>query len=440
MTLLVMEDESLAGQLREALPQLAPLVPSYVKLGEVRQFPDTSVVWIECIGDLTALHEAAARLVSLDRIDPHYRPGLWTPHVTLQLAGDVRRAIEIARANWPAGLSANVLRLEIVTFAPVKVIGNLDVGLAGVRDSGWLVVGDGHELYWEESGNLNGIPALILHGGPGSGFSTSARRLFDPARYRIIAFDQRSAGRSRPSAADPAVDLATNTTWHLVGDIERLRTFFEVERWVLYGASWGVTLGLAYAEAHPERVAAAVFAGVTTTRQREIDWLYVGLREHLPEQWATFRAGAPQAEDDELVAAYGDLMFDTDPAVRERAALDFHLWEGAMVLAEPGGKWPVQWDNPAFRLQRGRIVTHYFRHAAWLEDGQLLADAERLAAIPAVLVQGMNDPQAPAHTAQELAAAWPGAQLKLIEDGGHATSGDGMRAAIIAALDGFAQR
>lgn len=309
------------------------------------------------------------------------------------------------------------------------------------RDSGWLAVGDGHELYWEEAGDPEGVPALILHGGPGSGFSATTRRFFDPDRYRIIGFDQRNAGRSRPSAAEPAVDLTTNTTWHLVDDIERLRVFLGVERWVLYGASWGVTLGLAYAETHPERVRAAVFAGVTTTRQSEIDWLYHRLRELLPEQWAAFRAGAPVgAADDDLVAGYNALMFDQDPAVREQAARDFHLWEGAMVLAEPGGKWPVQWDDPAYRLQRGRIVTHYFRHAAWLEDGRLLAGAARLAGIPAVLVQGMDDPQAPPHTAKELAAAWPGAELRLIAGEGHAASGAGMSDAIVATLDRFAQR
>lgn len=312
--------------------------------------------------------------------------------------------------------------------------------VGAARDSGWLEVGDGHQLYWEEAGNPKGIPALILHGGPGSGFSATTRRFFDPARYRIIAFDQRNAGRSRPSAAEAAVDLSTNTTWHLVDDIERLRVSFGVERWVLYGASWGVTLGLAYAETHPDRVRAGVFAGVTTTRQSEVEWLYLGLRDQLPEQWAAFRAGAPLASERGLVAAYGDLMFDADPAVREKAALDFHLWEGAMLLAEPGGKWPALWDAPAYRLQRGRIVTHYFRHAGWLADGQLLADAGRLAGIPAVLVQGMDDPQAPVHTAEALAAVWPGAELRLIAGEGHATSGARMSEAIVAALDGFAQR
>lgn len=309
------------------------------------------------------------------------------------------------------------------------------------RDSGWLEVGDGHALYWEEAGNPEGIPALILHGGPGSGHSATTRRFFDPDRYRIIGFDQRNAGRSRPSAAETAVDLSSNTTWHLVDDIERLRGFFGVGRWVLYGASWGVTLGLAYAEAHPDRVRAAVFAGVTTTRKSEIDWLYHGLHELLPEAWAAFRAGAPASvADDDLVAGYNALLFDPDAAVREKAARDFHLWEGAMLLAEPGGRWPAQWDDPAYRLQRGRIVTQYFRHAAWLADGQLLAGAGRLAGIPAVLVQGIDDPQAPPHTAEELVAAWPGAELRLIGGEGHATSGAGMSEAIAAALERFAQR
>lgn len=305
---------------------------------------------------------------------------------------------------------------------------------------GWFEVGDGHSLYWEEAGNPEGIPALILHGGPGSGFSATTRRFFDPERYRIIGFDQRNAGRSRPSAAEATVKLATNTTWHLVEDIERLRRFFGVDRWVLYGSSWGVTLGLAYAETYPERVRAAVFAGVTTTRQSEIDWLYLGLRDVLPEAWARFRAGAPQADERQLVAAYADLMCDSDPTVRDKAARDFHLWEGAMVLAEPGGKWPAQWDDPAYRLQRGRIVTHYFRHAAWLADGQLLSGAGRLDGIPVALVQGINDPQAPPHTAEELARAWPGAELRLVGSEGHATSGAGISEAIVAALDRFAHR
>lgn len=306
--------------------------------------------------------------------------------------------------------------------------------------SGWLEVGDGHALYWEEAGNPEGIPALILHGGPGSGFSATTRRFFDPERYRIIAFDQRNAGRSTPSAAEATVRLATNTTWHLVEDIVRLRVFFGVDSWVLYGSSWGVTLGLASAETYPEQVRAAVFAGVTTTRQNEIDWLYLGLREDLPEAWARFRAGAPHAAETGLVAAYGDLMFDPDPAVQHRAALDFHLWEGAMVLAEPEGRWPAQWDDPKYRLQRGRIVTHYFRHAAWLAGGQLLSGAGRLDGIPVILVQGINDPQAPPHTAQELARVWPGAELRLVGSEGHATSGARMSGAIVAALDRFGDR
>lgn len=308
--------------------------------------------------------------------------------------------------------------------------------IAAVREAGWLDVGDGHRIFWEEAGNPHGVPALILHGGPGSGCSEAMRGFFDPARYRIIAFDQRNAGRSLPSAAEPEVDLSRNTTWHLVEDIDVLRAARGVDRWVLYGSSWGVTLGLAYAQAYPQRVRGAVFAGITTTRQSEIDWLYLGLGRILPEAWRAFRAGvAASVPDEELVAAYNTLMFSADPVVRERAALDFHLWEGAMLLAERGGEWPARWNDARYRLQRGRIVTHYFRHQAWLRDGQLLAEMHRLDGIPAVLVQGMDDPQAPAETAHAVAAAWAGSRLQLVAAAGHATSDDAMGRAIRSALE-----
>lgn len=305
---------------------------------------------------------------------------------------------------------------------------------------GLLMTGDGHSIFWEEAGNPAGIPALTLHGGPGSGFSPSVRRFFNPAQYRVISFDQRNCGRSRPSAGRPDVDLSTNTTWHLVADIERLRELIGIERWVIYGNSWGTTLALAYAETHPERVAAMVLQGVTTTRQSEIDWLYRGLAAELPEQWAAFRAGVPEgtAESD-LITAYNELMFHADAAVRDKAAEDFHRWEAAMLLAEPGGVWPERWNDPAYRLARGRLVTHYFRHAAWLEDEQLLRNAGRLKGIAGVLVQGTSDPQAPDHTARELAAVWPEAELVLVEGAGHATSHAGMAEAVTSALEQMAE-
>jgi proline iminopeptidase len=309
----------------------------------------------------------------------------------------------------------------------------------GAYESGWLHVAKGQSIYWEEAGNPEGVPALILHGGPGSGFSPSMRQFFDPERYRIIGFDQRNAGRSRPSAAAPDVDLSANTTPNLVADIEKLRAFRGVERWVVFGASWGVTLGLAYAQQFPERVKAAVFAGVTTTRRSEIDWLYRGMAPLLPEEWARFRAGVPASVPDEgLVAAYNELMFDADPEVRAKAARDFHDWDNAAVSAVRQEGRPSDGVDPRRMLSRGRIVTHYFRNAGWLEEGELLAGAGKLAGIPGVLVQGRLDLQGPLVTAWELSRAWPGVRLEVIDGAGHSSGDAGMGEAIAAALDEFA--
>lgn len=304
--------------------------------------------------------------------------------------------------------------------------------------SGLLDVGDGNRIWWEEAGAPDGVAALILHGGPGSGFSPKARRFFDPSRYRIVGFDQRGCGRSTPRASGEGVDFSVNTTAHLIGDIEALRIHLGVERWVIYGASWGTTLGLAYAQTHPERVAAMVFAGVTTTRRSEIDWLYRGLAPLFPEEWARFRAGVQKGTpEDGMIAAYNDLLFDPDPAVREKAAWDFDAWDNASASVTPvTHQVPRSETNRV--LARARIVTHFFRHAAWLDEGALLKGASRLAGIPGVLVQGRLDLQGPLVTAWELARAWPEAELKVVEGAGHSSSYAGMEAAIMAALDRFA--
>ena len=305
--------------------------------------------------------------------------------------------------------------------------------------SGRLEVGDGNAIWWEAAGNPEGMPALILHGGPGSGSSASTRRFFDPQRYRIIGFDQRGCGRSTPHAADEGVDFSVINTAHLIADIERLRRHLGVDRWVIYGGSWGTTLGLAYAQTHPEHVAAMVFAGVTTTRRREIDWLYRGLAPLYPEEWERFVAGAPAGTpEDGLVAAYNELLFDADPAVRDRAARNFHDWDNASasVVAQAGR--PSDGADSRRMLARSRIVTHFFRHAAWVEEGQLLANAQRLRGIPGVLVQGRLDLQGPLVTAWELARAWPEAKLVVIDGAGHSAGDAGMAEAITAALDGFA--
>ncbi len=308
------------------------------------------------------------------------------------------------------------------------------------RASGWLDVGDGNSIYWEEAGNPDGKPALILHGGPGSGLSPWMRQFFDPARYRIIGFDQRGCGRSTPHASGEGVDFSVDTTDHLIGAIERLREYFGVDRWTIYGGSWGTTLGLAYAERHPQRVAAMVFGGVTTTRRREIDWLYRGMAPLYPAEWERFRAGVPAGTpEDRMVEAYNDLMFDADREVRARAARDFHDWDNAAVSVTPQQGRASDGVDPARMLARGRIVTHYFRHAGWLTDGALLRGANALAGIPGVLVQGRLDLQGPLVTAWELARAWPGCELVVVEGAGHSAGDAGMGEAIVAALDRFAQ-
>ncbi|MFJ9424930.1 prolyl aminopeptidase [Streptomyces sp. NPDC101249] len=308
-------------------------------------------------------------------------------------------------------------------------------------ETGMLDVGDGNHVYWEVCGNPAGKPALVVHGGPGSGCGTLARRYFDPDRYRVVLFDQRGCGRSTPYAGDPATDMRHNTTHHLIADMERLRAHLGVERWLLYGGSWGSTLILAYAETHPRRVSEIVIAAVTTTRRSEIDWLYRGVGRHFPEQWERFLAGAPGTpRDGDVVAAYARLMEHPDAAVRERAAADWVDWEDTVVSGETKGASRPYGDRPpAARLAFVRICAHFFSHGAWLEEGALLRDADRLAGIPGVLVHGRLDLGGPLDTARELARAWPGAELTVVDDAGH-LGGDTTRARVLRALDDFARR
>jgi proline iminopeptidase len=307
-------------------------------------------------------------------------------------------------------------------------------------EHGMLDVGDGNLVYWETCGNPDGKPALVVHGGPGSGCSITIRSSFDPDRYRAVLFDQRGCGRSTPHASDPATDMSHNTTEHLLADMELLRVRLGIDRWLLYGGSWGSTLILAYAQRHPERVSEIVIPSVTTTRRSEIDWLYRGVGRFFPEAWDRFRAGVPEVDrDGDLVAAYARLMEDPDPGVRYRAAPDWMSWEDAVISAEPNGRPNIFSDRPPdATLAFVRICAHYFSHGAWLEEGALLRDAGRLAGIPGVLVHGRLDMSGPAHTAWELARAWPDAELTVIENSGH-TGSDAMRVRIRAALDGFAR-
>ena len=307
-------------------------------------------------------------------------------------------------------------------------------------EQGRLDVGDGHRLYWEVCGNPAGKPAVVLHGGPGSGCSPGLRRWFDPACYRIVLFDQRNCGRSTPSAGEPQVDLSSNTTAHLVADIERLRAHLGIDRWLVWGGSWGVTLALAYAESHPGRVSELVLGAVTSGTRRETDWITRDMGRIFPEEWARFAEVVPPADrDGNLAAAYGRLLRDPDPGLRERAALAWCRWEDTHVSLLTGPGRDLQARDPAFRLCFARLVTHYWGNDCFLPDGLLLREAGRLAGIPGVMVHGRSDVSSPLDTAWRLAQAWPEAELVVIEGAGH-FSGGGMTEALVAATDRFASR
>ncbi|MFB9801532.1 prolyl aminopeptidase, partial [Streptomonospora salina] len=286
-------------------------------------------------------------------------------------------------------------------------------------------------------GDPNGEPAPVLHGGPGSGCTPGQRRLFDPGRYRVVLLDQRNCGRSRPHAADAATDLSANTTHGLLADIERLRAHLGIDRWLVYGASWGATLALAYAQRHPQRVARLVLCGVTTTRRREIDWLFRGVGRFLPGQWQRFRDHVPEAAaDTDVVAACAARMEHPEAAVRAAAARAWTRWEDAVIGHETSGDPTAYTGRPERdRLALVRICTRCFANAAWLEEGALLDGAHRLAGIPGTLIHGRLDLSSPLETAWLLHRAWPDSQLQVVEDAGH-TGGPSMGRHLLTALNG----
>lgn len=306
-------------------------------------------------------------------------------------------------------------------------------------DTGMLDVGDGNLVYWEVCGNPAGKPAVMFHGGPGSGCVPYWRRYFDPAAYRLVLFDQRGCGRSTPHASDPAVDLASNTTQHLIADIERLREQLRIESWLVVGGSWGSTLGLAYAERYPERTSEMVLFSVATTTKREVRWVTRDVGRYFPEPWARFRDGVSASErDGDLVAAYYRLLHDPDPAVRAKAAGDWCRWEDSHVAARSDHRPDPRYDEPHFRMGFARLVTHYWHHAAFLEDGALIRDAGRLAGIPGILIHGRIDLSSPLDVPWQLSRAWPGSELIAIDDAGHGASQPGIEAAVLAAIGRFA--
>jgi proline iminopeptidase len=256
----------------------------------------------------------------------------------------------------------------------------------------------------------------------------------------VVLFDQRGCGRSTPHASDPAADLATNTTAHLIADIELLRVHLGVEEWLVFGGSWGSALGQAYAMAHPVRVSEMVLFSVVESSHREVEWITRAMGRIFPEEWARFRAGVPEADrDGNLADAYARLLADPDPAVREQAAIDWCEWEDTHVATAGPRAHDPRYDDPVFRMAFARLVTHYWRHACWL-DGQLPAGAHRFAGIPGVLVHGRRDVSSPADAPWHLAQAWPDAELVLVDDAGHGAGHRDMKSALVAATDRFASR
>jgi len=305
-------------------------------------------------------------------------------------------------------------------------------------ETGTLAVGDGHRLYYECCGNPDGRPALYLHGGPGGRCTAGARRFFSPRAYRAVLFDQRGAGRSRPLASEPGYDLSANTTAHLLADIEALREHLGVNTWTVLGVSWGTTLGLAYAQAHPSRVNGLVLALVSTTSRREVAWMTEDVGRLFPEAHERFRAAVP---DDlrhlPLVDAYARMLADPDPDVADRAARAWCDWEDAHVSLTPGHVPNPMFEDPAFRLGFARLVTHYWRHGAFMEEGALLEGASTLHGIPGVLIHGRFDVSSPLETAYELTRRWTTSRLQVLEDAGHG-SAESFPLAVTAALEELA--
>lgn len=300
-------------------------------------------------------------------------------------------------------------------------------------DQQMLDVGQGHRIYVEQCGNPDGVPVVVLHGGPGGGCSPAMRRYFDPAHYRIILFDQRGCGRSRPHAS-----VANNTTWHLVNDIELIRKTLDIDAWIVFGGSWGATLSLIYAEEHPSRVRNLVLRGVFLMTQAELDWFYGGgAGKFWPEVWSRFVALVPEDERGDLIAAYHRRLFSGDVALETRFARAWSSWENALASIHSsgsGGEAPGEYARAFARLEN-----HYFTNAGFLEfDGQIIAHAGRIKHIPGTIVQGRYDMICPPDSAYALSQAWPAGELKMVRNAGHALSEPGISAELVRTMDRIA--
>lgn len=302
----------------------------------------------------------------------------------------------------------------------------------GPFETGYLPLSSSHVMYWEQAGNPKGPPALFLHGGPGAGAGAVHRRFFDPGFWRIIIFDQRGAGRSRPLGS-----LDQNTTPDLVADIEVLRRHLGIERWLLFGGSWGSTLALAYAQAHPNRVSACVLRGVFLGRRSEVEWFLDGMRLVFPEEHARFAGFLPEAERGDLLGNYLRRLTDPDPAIHLPAARAWSVYEGSCSTLLPNPETVASFSQDRTALGLARIEAHYFANDLFLPPAGLLGHMDRIAHVPAEIVQGRYDMICPATSAFELAAAWPAARLTVIPDAGHSALETGVRRALVAAVERF---
>lgn len=297
-------------------------------------------------------------------------------------------------------------------------------------DQRMMDVGDGHQIYVEQCGNPTGIPVVVLHGGPGGGCSPAMRRYFDPAVYRVVLFDQRGCGRSRPHAA-----VSNNTTWHLVADVEMIREALGIEKWVVFGGSWGATLSLVYAQTHPESALYLVLRGVFLMTQAELDWFYGGgAGRFWPETWERFVSLIPEDERDDLITAYNKRLFSGDLTLETRFGRAWSAWENALATIHSTG---FSGESPGdYARAFARLENHYFINAGFLEfDGQILAHMERIAHIPGVIVQGRYDMICPPASAFSLSEAWPASELRMVRNAGHALSEPGISAELVRAMD-----
>ncbi len=297
-----------------------------------------------------------------------------------------------------------------------------------------LDVGDGHSVYVEQSGNPQGVPVVVLHGGPGGGCSPAMRRYFDPAVYRVVLFDQRGCGRSRPYAS-----VEANTTWHLVRDIEQIRETLSIDTWIVFGGSWGATLALIYAQTHPSAVARLVLRGVFLATQSELDWFYGGgAGKFWPEIWARFADLVPKNEQHDMIAAYHKRLFSGNKREEIKFGKAWAAWENALASVGSNGVWS---ESPGeYARAFSRLENHYFINGAFLEkDGQILDQMDRIADIPGTIVQGRYDMICPPSAAWELAQRWPNAEMRVVRNAGHALSEPGISAELVREMDRIAR-